>query len=383
MTRRLSFLFFAVTIAYVAAFAAMIAVHVWLWGAGGRLAVYDFVEVYAAGKLALAGHPAGIYDWTTHRAAEAAALGHAVTVREYLGWHYPPPFLALAMAFAALPYLAAFFAWNALTLPPYLFVMRRIAGRREAWLAAAAFPATFLNILIGQNGLVSAALIGGALATLETSPILSGVLVGLLTYKPQLGILFPFALAAGGYWRTAAAAAVTAALMMLASWLAFGGETWTAFFHSISVTTDAVLVRGLQGWGKLNSPFGVSRWLGLGFDAAATIQIVVAVILLAAIAMFWRSRMSLNLKAAALATASLLATPYLYVYDLPILAVALAFLFRAAPFDRIEYACAGLAIAAIFLFPVLAAPTGVLAILLIAFAVARRAWREQGRLIAA
>ena len=306
MTRRLSILFFAVTIAYVAAFAAMIAVHVWLWSGGGRLAIYDFVEVYAAGKLALAGHAASIYDWPAHRAAEAAALGHGVTWREYLGWHYPPPFLALAMAFATLPYLAAFFAWNALTLPPYLFVMRRIAGRREAWLAAAAFPATFLNIAIGQNGFVSAALIGGALVTLETSPLLSGVLIGLLTYKPQLGILFPLALAAGGYWRTAATAAVTAGAMMFASWFAFGGDTWLAFFHSISVTTDAVLVRGLQGWGKLNSPFGVGRWLGLGFTAAATIQIVIGIVLLAVIVVLWRSKASLNLKAAALAAASLL-----------------------------------------------------------------------------
>jgi hypothetical protein len=382
MTRRLPVLFFAVTIAYLAAFAAMIAVHVWLWNGAG-LAVYDFVEVYAAGKLALAGHAAGIYDWTTHRGAEAAALGHPVTWREYLGWHYPPPFLFLAMAFGALPYLAAFFAWNALTLPPYLFIMRRIAGRREAWLAAAAFPATFLNIAIGQNGFVSAALIGGALVTLETSPILSGVLVGLLTYKPQLGILFPFALAAGGYWRTAAVAAVTATLMILASFLAFGGETWFAFFHSISVTTDAVLVRGLQGWGKLNSPFGVSRWLGLGFDAAATIQIVIGVVLLVAIVVLWRSKASLNLKAAALATASLLATPYLYVYDLPILAVALAFLFRARPFDRVEYACAGLAVAAIFLFPVLAAPTGVLTVALVAVMVVRRVLRNGTGLISA
>ncbi|HEY4968566.1 MAG TPA: glycosyltransferase family 87 protein, partial [Steroidobacteraceae bacterium] len=370
MTRRLPVLFFAVTTAYVAAFAAMIAVHVWLWSGGGRLAVYDFVEVYAAGKLALAGHAAGVYDWATHRAAEAAALGHPVTWREYLGWHYPPPFLFLAMAFATLPYLAAFFAWNALTLPPYLFVMRRIAGRREAWLAAAAFPATFLNIAIGQNGFVSAALIGGALLTLETSPILSGVLIGLLTYKPQLGILFPFALAAGCYWRTAGVAAATAILMMLASLFAFGGDTWLAFFHSISVTTDAVLVRGLQGWGKLNSPFGVGRWLGLGFDAAAAIQIVVGTAMLVAIVALWRSKASLNLKAAALATASLLVTPYLYVYDLPILAVALAFLFRAAPFDRVEYACTGLAVIAIFLFPVLAAPTGVVAIALVAFVVA-------------
>ncbi|HEY4944153.1 MAG TPA: glycosyltransferase family 87 protein [Rhizomicrobium sp.] len=373
MTRRLHILFFAVTVAYAAAFAAMLFAHVWLWQAGGRLAVFDFVDVYAAGKLALAAHPAGIYDWTTHKVAEGLALGHAITWREYLGWHYPPPFLFLAVALATLPYLAAFFLWNAITLPAYLFVMRRIAGHRDAWLAAAAFPATFLNILIGQNGFLSAALIGGALATLETSPILSGVLVGLLTYKPQLGILFPFALAAGGYWRTFAAAVVTAAAMALASILVFGSETWIAFFHSIPVTTDAVLLRGLQGWGKFNSPFGLCRWLGLGFDAAAAVQITVAVAMIAAVVALWRSEASLNLKAAGLAAASLLVTPYLYVYDLPILAVALAFLFRAAPFDRVEYACAAVAVVAIFLFPVLVVPTGVAAVVSVAFVVARRA----------
>lgn len=373
MTRRLQILFFAVTIAYGAALAAMVFGHIWLWQAGGRLAVYDFVEVHAAGKLALGGHAAAIYDWPLHKIAEGLALGHAITWREYLGWHYPPPFLFLAMAFASLPYPAAFSLWNAATLPAYLIVMRRIAGRSEAWLAGVAFPATFLNILVGQNGFISAALIGGALVTLETSPVLSGVLVGLLTYKPQLGILFPFALAAGGHWRTAATAAATAIAMALVSWFVFGSETWIAFFHSIPATTDAVLVRGLQGWGKLNSPFGLCRWLGLGFDMAAGVQIAVTAIMLAAVVALWRSEASVSLKAAGLAAASLLVTPYLYVYDLPILAVALTFLYRAAPFDRGEIACTAIAVAAIFLFPMLAAPVAVLSIVLVAAMVARRA----------
>ena len=152
----------------------------------------------------------------------------------------------------------------------------------------------------------------------------------------------------------------------------FGSETWSAFFHSIPVTTDAVLVRGLQGWGKLNSPFGLCRWLGLGFDMAAGVQIAVATAMLACVVALWRSKASIALKAAGLAAASLLVTPYLYVYDLPILAVALAFLYRAAPFDRVEIAGTAIAVAAIFLFPVLAAPVAVLSIALVASMVARR-----------
>ncbi len=366
-------LLFAVAVAYIVGFATMAFMHTWLWDAAGRLVAYDFVDVYAAGKLALAGHPASIYDWPTHKMAEAAALAHALSWREYLGWHYPPPFLFAAAALALLPYLAAFFVWNAATLPFYLFAMRRIAGRAQAWLAAFAFPATFFNILVGQNGFASAALIGGALVTLGERPILSGVLVGLMTYKPQFGILFPLALAAGGYWRTIAAAAATAIAMAIVSWLVFGGETWIAFYHSVPATTDAVFVRGLAGWAKLNSLYGLCRWLGLGMSVAVAAQgIVIAAAAGAAIAL-WRSGTSLSLKSAGLIAASLLATPYLYVYDLSILAVAIAFLFRAGPFDAIEYAAIGSAVIAIFAFPIAAAPTALIAVVLVAVLIARRA----------
>jgi hypothetical protein len=44
----------------------------------------------------------------------------------------------------------------------------------------------------------------------------------------------------------------------------------------------------------------------------------------------WRSRAPFDLKAAALAAATLIATPYLYMYDLVALAVAVAFLIRYA-----------------------------------------------------
>lgn len=369
----LRLLFFAVTVAYVAGFATILFTHVWLLDGAGRLIAYDFVGVYAAGKLALAGQPAGIYDWPTHKMAEAAALANSLSWRDYFGWHYPPPFLFAAAALALLPYLAAFFVWNVATLPFYLFVIRRVAGRAEAWLAAFAFPATFFNILVGQNGFVSAALIGGALVTLGENPILSGVLVGLMTYKPQFGILFPFALAAGGYWRTIAAAAATAIAMAIVSWLVLGSETWIAFFHSIPVTTDAVFVRGLAGWAKLNSLYGFCRWLGLGTVAAAAAQGIISTAAVGAVIALWRSRTSLSLKSAGLIAASLLATPYLYVYDLPILAVAIAFLFRAGPFDASEYVAIGLAVIAIFAFPFASAPTALIAVVLVTILITRRA----------
>jgi hypothetical protein len=362
---RLRLFLFAVAIFYVAAFAAMVAGHIWLWDAQGKLAAYDFVDVYAAGKLALAHHAAGAYDWPAHRAAESAALGYTIAWKDYFGWHYPPPFFFPAAALALLPYLAAFLAWSIATLPLYLAAMRRIVGSAQAWLAGFAFPATFYNISVGQNGFLTAGLIGGSLATLEAQPILSGVLLGLLTYKPQFGILFPFALAAGGYWRAFASATVTALVLAGISLLAFGSESWLAFVRSVPVTVDAVFVRGLEGWGKLNSLYGVCRWAGLGAQTAAAIQFALTAVLVVAIVVLWRSQAPFARKAAALATATLLATPYVYIYDFPILAVAIAFLWRERTFVLRESLLTAIACAAIAIFPFAHAATGLIATLCI------------------
>src|ERR1700741_520963 len=132
MASRWHLVFFVAGAIYVAAFAALAAAHLWLWDAHGDIATYDFVAVHAAGKLALSGHAANAYDWPAHRTAETVSLGHPVSWKDYLGWHYPPPFLFAASALALLPYLAAFLAWSAATLPLYMLAMRRIVA--QGWL---------------------------------------------------------------------------------------------------------------------------------------------------------------------------------------------------------------------------------------------------------
>ena len=373
---RLSLLFFGVSIAYATAFAALLVAHLWLWNARGELVSLDFNEVYAAGTMAKAGEAARAYDWPAHRQAQAAVLGHPVTWKDYLGWHYPPPFLLAAVALTALPYVAAFLVWGLATLLAYLLVMRRIIGRAEAWLAALAFPSTFFNFAVGQNGFVSAALMGGTLSLLQTRPVVAGVLLGLLTYKPQLGLLFPFALAAGGHWRALLSATVTAIALFLASSAAFGIAAWQAFFHSITHTVSAVLMQGMAGWGKLNSLYGLCRWIGASAGMAGTVQVAAALALIGSMIWLWRSRAGFNLKAAGLVTASLVATPYLYVYDFAVLVVALGFLFRDRPFDAVECRLSAIGVLALAAFPLVTAPTGLVTLALTAAMVVRRVVRD-------
>ncbi len=68
--------------------------------------------------------------------------------------------------------------------------------RREAIALVLASPLTAWNFIAGQSGFLTAAFLGGALLFLERRPVVAGVFIGGLTYKPQFGILLPVALIA-------------------------------------------------------------------------------------------------------------------------------------------------------------------------------------------
>jgi arabinofuranan 3-O-arabinosyltransferase len=345
----------------------------WLIAPDGKGIASDFVNVWAAGRLALAGHAAAAYDWPTHKLMEETAVGHAFD--GYFGWHYPPTFLFVAAVLSLLPYAAAYALWAFATFPAYLVAVRAIVGDRVGYLLAAAFPAVLPNFIVGQNGFLTAGLAGGALVLLEGNPIAAGVLLGLLTYKPHLGLLFPIALAAGGYWRAFFAAALVALLISAASWLAFGGEAWQAFIGNIGHTSQAFLSQGWADWSKLQTAFGLTRTLGGSETLAWTVQGTVSLAAAATIAVLWRSRIAYEIKAAALGVGALLATPYLYIYDLVMLAVPIAFLLRLGNergFLPKEPIGIGIACCLLLVFPFVKFPVGFAALLVIAALVTRR-----------
>lgn len=365
----------ALIIAYVVFLAGSYLAGHWLLARDGSGVPTDFVEVWTGGRMALAGHAAAVYDWSIHKLAEVRALGHSFDGN--FGWHYPPTFFFAAVALALLPYTIAYLVWIGVTFLTYLAAIRAIIGDRTAYLVAAAFPAVVANLFVGQNGLLSASLIGGALAILDRRPILAGVFIGLLSYKPHLGLLFPIALAAGGYWRTFISAGVVAILLALASWFAFGSESWAIFVPSIGRASHAFLSAGLADWSKLQTAFGLMRTLGGSEMLAWTVQIVLALIAAGAVALVWSSGAAYEIKAAALATGALLATPYLYTYDLAVLAVPVAFLLRLGrtrgfrPYELPAMGAAYLLIL-VFIVPHMQSQVGFGAVLIVAGLIALR-----------
>lgn len=310
-------------IAYAAAIAALLVTADGTVDAAGRPLGTDFANVYAAGKLANEGQAALAYDFPAHHDMQRQISGRVDI--PYYGWHYPPAFLLVAAALAFLPYLGALLVYQAATLAAYLAVVRQIAGRPEAWLPALAFPAVFVNVTHGHNGFITAALLGGALLVLDRRPVLAGVLMGCLAYKPQFGLLVPLVLAATGRWRTIFAAGATVLAIAGLTWAAFGAEVFWAFWHSL-VMARRVVLEGAPGFHKIQSVYAALRLLGVPGAAANAAQLLTAVAVAAALVALWRSAAAFELKAAALLIGSVLATPYALDYDLVVLAPAIAFL---------------------------------------------------------
>jgi alpha-1,2-mannosyltransferase len=361
----------------------------------GRPLGTDFSNVYAAGTYVLEGRTAAPFDPRLQHARERAIFGAATP---FYGWHYPPLFLFVAAALALLPYQLALIAWQAATLLLYVLAIGAIV-RSSSWpglsrpstssgiwlLLALAFPAVFVNLGHGHNGFLTAALFGLALVTLDRRPIIAGILFGLIAYKPQFGLLIPLVLAATGRWRSFAAATATVAALIAVTTLAFGAETWRAFFTFAEYTRAIVLETGETGWHKIQSVFAWARMWGAPVPLAYGCQGAVTLAVAAALVWLWRTAAAFALKAAALCLATILATPYSLDYDLMLLAPGIAFLALDgiargfAPWEKT-------ALAALWAVPLLArglaqatlVPLGVIAMLAVFALVLRRARADLG-----
>jgi arabinofuranan 3-O-arabinosyltransferase len=359
-------------------FPAAFFAHWWIFDEKGLGIPTDFVNVWSAGRLVLDGHAAQAYDWDIQKQVQVAVLGQSYEGN--FAWHYPPPFLFIASLLAHFPYAGAFIGWAAISLVPYLAVMRAIVGRPFGLLLAAAFPVVLTNTLVGQNGFLTAALIGGTLYLMPTRPVLSGICLGLLSYKPQYGLLFPLVLIAASQWTVFFTAGAVAIAMAFVSWLAFGTESWQAFFHWLPMFSQAFLTEGRAPWGKMQSIFALVRYFGGTEQLAWLLQWIMSAAVAVVLALMWRSRVSYSLKAAALAAGTLLITPYLFLYDVMVLAIAVAFLVRiglSGGFQHYELPAFGLVAALLLFYPLVGAPTGFVATLIVSGLIAGRCglWR--------
>ena len=298
------------------------------WATGGSLmneaglAVgRDFTMFWSASLLALEGN-AGVYDFELIRGMQGSLTG--IPDPAYPVWLYPPIGLLLVAPLSLLPYKVALAVWSAAGVGALGAVLWKVLRDPAAVVFLLLFPAVSLCLINGQSGLFLAALLGGGLVFLDRRPWLAGVLLGVATVKPQLFVLVVPCLLLGRHWRALAGLAAAFLALAILSLGVFGGAMWTAFLNHVVGGVDILAqVRPLE---RMPSVFVAGSLAGLSRNAAAALQVAVAVVMLVIVGRSWLRRSPIAIRGSALLFATPLVTPYSFDYDLSVLTVALAWL---------------------------------------------------------
>lgn len=286
----------------------------------------DFLNLWMYGRAIFDADPARFYDVVTYNAELLKMLGPGYP---WQNWPNPPTALLVMAPFGLLNYFPALAVWLIAGLIALALTGRRLLRDARVLTLVLVSPAALLCLISGQSSFLTTTALIGACLTWDKRPMLAGVLIGLLTLKPQLGVLLPFALVAAGRWKVFTAAAATALTLLALSYLCFGPDVWVAYVtkalplqrevladpSGIAMPFHATIFMNLRGW--------------LGNDLAMTMQ--TAATLGAIIAVVWAFRVHRDANPwmlfALLLACTQSASPYMSTYDLlPLTLVALVLL---------------------------------------------------------
>lgn len=282
----------------------------------------DFVAFQAIARLAERGRLELAYDPGALLALERDFAKSPD--RELLPAAYPPSFAWMMRPLAALDVVDAYRLWVASTLGAAALVVLLLARRWWVVPLTPLMPAVAFCAVVGQNGNLSAALLGAGIGLLQSRPLAAGIAFGLMTYKPQLAIALPLCLLAGGHLRALASAAATAVAIVLASVAAFGPGPLLAFLSSLGPQADLFFGSATHLWHRMPTVMAAVLQLTGHRAVAAALQALAALVALAALARIWRHTERRDVRALGLVASMPLVSPYFFDYDLAVGIVPLA-----------------------------------------------------------
>lgn len=338
---------------------------------------YILVEGYQAKD----GNPVGrdfTLSWTAANLAHEEGVGSLYSpgrfgekLKEHFGpenkesifYAYPPHYLLLLWPFGALGYGTALVAWLIVSI--VIFLLAGVFFLQKGWTWAGALllaPNITFSLLMGQNGLLMSAFLLLGLRFVTAEPAKAGISFGFLVLKPQLALMVPIYLFAQKRWKILVWGAGTAVLVIAVSVAIFGIDVWQQYLHSASEHTQKLLGTSFYlGMPTIyNLVFGMSHSVGFSTFVQFVCTFMVAIVSF----QIFRRIKDEALQAAVFATGTYLLTPYAFIYDLPLLSVAVIYfvLQRRERLTRWQALLAGLIW---FLAPLqLVAPVGGIIILL-------------------
>ncbi|VVE57648.1 hypothetical protein PIN31009_05187 [Pandoraea iniqua] len=287
----------------------------------------DFLPFWGASHLVLQGHPLDAYNIEIMNGVQLAEEPWTAKMGGYMPWLYPPVMMVFLAPVALLPFTFAYAAYACVGFGFFYTALRRTAPWQDARLPIIGFPGVLLVVVAGQIGLYTTAIAGFSLVFLRKRPVWAGIFAGLLFIKPHIALLFPLAFLCARQWRALAACIATVAVTTLLAAAVFGIDVYAAFLHANEYARQGV-ANGTAQVARIPTFFITGRMLGLPVVVALAIHAVIALGAVAAMIDFWRRPTAFALRAAMLICATTLVSPYLYDYDLALLALVIAWYVR-------------------------------------------------------
>jgi hypothetical protein len=299
----------------------------WPRDVAGYVVGRDFLNFWTMGRLAWVDDPGQFYNWQAYNPYLQGFLGPDYPLQQ---WSYPPQFMLVAIPLGQLPYLIAYGLWTGLGLAALYYAARPWLADRRAIAVVFLSPAALLCFVCGQNAFFTAAALIMIYRWRDERPVLAGIILGLLTLKPQLGLLFPLILLISRRWTLFASAAATAIALLLSTIAVFGLDPFMAYVEFAMPIQKSVVTDPTKIIQSLMPTLYMSlRLLGLSSEAGYIIQTAAFIALAGLAGWTYLRRRDPLLSYGLLLSATALATPYMLSYDLVVfgwlfLAVAMA-----------------------------------------------------------
>lgn len=286
-------------------------------------ALFDFDAFYVVGNMAWRGDIADAYHYKTMFEAQEEMFG----TMNFLPWTYPPPFNLVVAALAPLPEWLSYLSFVVITFLGFVHVLRRIEPGHFAFCLISTFPTLLITTTCGQNGFLTAFLIGSVALLFLENRRTAGIPLGLLVIKPHLAVgvaLLPVLNSRAG---TIAISTSTITISAAAATLLLGIDIWPAFLNGVKESGE-FLEAGLYHLVRMTSVYATVVLISKNSTIAFIAQGTVAVGAIGMLVYGYRVRIESRRLVGIGVLCSLLISPYLYDYDLPILTIALALLAR-------------------------------------------------------
>lgn len=288
----------------------------------------DFLHFYTLGTLALQGRGDLLYNMRAQ-----ADVAHELVAQAPDSVYVPLYGPQVSMFFAPLarlPYGEALTAWLALNVLIYAFCCHAVwktcpglqALRWTVLILAIAFPGLFHLLAWGQtSGLALLCFTLALLALWSDRRFLAGLAIGMLIFKPQLGLAAAIVFLLAGQWTLVAGAATAACVQLAVAWMHYGTAVMQDYGRALIHVGNVLPLleprlyqtHSLRSFWSLLLPWP---------RAALALYVLSALAALALAVRVWKKESSLPVRFSALLLASVLVSPHLTVYDLVILAPA-------------------------------------------------------------